>query len=65
MEGYEVARKLRAALGDHIFLVALTGFGQAEDLRKALEAGFDAHLIKPTDFNELERLLDRAASGRR
>jgi signal transduction histidine kinase/ActR/RegA family two-component response regulator len=65
MDGYEVARKLRAALGDRIFLVALTGYGQAEDLRKALEAGFDAHLIKPTDFNELARLLDRAASGRR
>ncbi|MNF11367.1 hypothetical protein D3C80_2125770 [compost metagenome] len=39
-------------------LVALTGFGQPEDRRRALEAGFDQHLVKPADLDALTRLLD-------
>ena len=63
VDGYEVARRIRAAIGDRIFLIALTGYGQTEDLHQALDAGFDAHLIKPADFEELGRLLTRAANN--
>jgi signal transduction histidine kinase/CheY-like chemotaxis protein len=65
MNGYEVAKQLRAAFADRIFLVALTGYGQDDDLRAALEAGFDAHLTKPADIRELSNLLSRVASKRR
>jgi CheY-like chemotaxis protein/anti-sigma regulatory factor (Ser/Thr protein kinase) len=58
MDGYEVARRLRAALGARrIGLVAVTGFGQAEDQRRALEAGFDAHLVKPVTPEQLEQVI--------
>jgi signal transduction histidine kinase len=60
LNGYEVARQLRAALdGQPLRLVALTGYDQPEDRRRALEAGFDAHLIKPVDLAKLERLLQQ------
>jgi signal transduction histidine kinase len=65
MSGYEVARVLRAepALSDTLFM-ALTGYGTSEDRAAALEAGFDLHLAKPVDpdevFRELERLGKRA-----
>jgi CheY-like chemotaxis protein len=59
--GYEVARQLRALFDRKIFLVALTGYGQEGDLRAALDAGFDAHLVKPADIGELVRLLSRVA----
>lgn len=57
MDGYEVARQVRAALGTRITLVALTGYGQPEDHRRATDAGFDAHLTKPVDLADLEALL--------
>jgi signal transduction histidine kinase len=58
MDGCEVAEKIRAALGDdHICLIALTGFGQEDDRRRTLDAGFSAHLVKPVDMEELTRLL--------
>lgn len=59
LDGYEVARQLRALLGSSIQLVALTGYGQADDKRKAAEAGFDRHLVKPVD----PRLLEEVLSG--
>jgi signal transduction histidine kinase len=52
-DGYEVARKARGALGGTILLVALTGYGQPDDRRQALEAGFDAHLVKPVEPSAL------------
>ena len=58
LDGYEVARRLRA--GDHngrAALVALTGYGQAEDRRRTLEAGFDAHLVKPVSPELLLRAV--------
>jgi signal transduction histidine kinase/CheY-like chemotaxis protein len=62
LDGYAVARALRTVPeGRGIFLVALTGYGQPEDRRRALEAGFDAHLIKPVDAEELADVLARAA----
>ncbi|HET7362189.1 MAG TPA: response regulator [Burkholderiales bacterium] len=57
--GYEVARALRLRHGGEVTLVALTGWGQDADRRRALEAGFDYHLIKPVDPNELNTLLGR------
>jgi PAS domain S-box-containing protein len=57
--GYDVARALRSRHGAEVTLVALTGWGQDADRRRALEAGFDYHLIKPVDPNELNSLLGR------
>lgn len=58
IDGYEVARRLRQdASPAHVRLVALTGYGSAEDRERSREAGFDHHLTKPTDPQELERLL--------
>ncbi len=58
LDGHGVARAFRADPElRHAFLIALTGYGQEEDRRRALEAGFDAHLTKPADLDELKRLL--------
>ncbi len=58
MDGYTVARRLREQPGlKTSLLVALTGYGQEEDRRRAHEAGFDAHLVKPADSDELQKLL--------
>jgi signal transduction histidine kinase/ActR/RegA family two-component response regulator len=56
-DGTEVARKLRAELGDGVLLVALTGHALEEDRRRTQEAGFNAHLAKPVELDELTRLL--------
>ena len=60
LSGYDVARLLRQdpALA-RIELIALTGWGQEEHRRRALEAGFDHHITKPVDLEALERLLQR------
>jgi CheY-like chemotaxis protein/two-component sensor histidine kinase len=64
MDGYEVARRLRAQVGlRKALLVALTGYGQEEDRRRAEEAGFDAHLTKPADPTALQRLLAGAEAN--
>jgi CheY-like chemotaxis protein len=57
IDGYEVAHRLRAGLGNRIVLVALTGYGRPEDRAKATEAGFNVHLIKPVGLPELEAAL--------
>ena len=58
VSGYEVARQLRAepSLADTM-LVALTGYGSDDDRRHSRAAGFDGHLVKPIDFEHLERIL--------
>ncbi|MDI1481034.1 GAF domain-containing protein [Polyangium sp. y55x31] len=63
MTGYEVAQRLRAeeALG-RVVLVALTGWGTEEDRRQAREAGFDYHLTKPVDLEEVQRIVDGVAA---
>jgi signal transduction histidine kinase/ActR/RegA family two-component response regulator len=62
MNGYEVARRIRAANGvEPPVLVALTGYGQDEDRRRAREAGFDFHLTKPTSTEQLTSVLSRNA----
>jgi signal transduction histidine kinase len=60
MDGYEVARRIRAmpALAD-VQLIALTGYGQAEDKVRAKASGFDDHLIKPVDYSALRQALER------
>ena len=57
LDGYDVARRLRAALGRSVRLVALTGYGSAQDRERSFEAGFDAHITKPTTFAVLSRVL--------
>jgi CheY-like chemotaxis protein/anti-sigma regulatory factor (Ser/Thr protein kinase) len=65
MDGYEVARRIRSTPGgDRFHLVALTGWGQADDKQRALATGFDEHLTKPVDPDMLAELLaSRAARG--
>lgn len=61
VDGYEVARRLKADPGTRdILLVALTGYGQEEDRRRSAEAGFDVHLTKPLRPQELAELLARS-----
>jgi CheY-like chemotaxis protein len=58
LNGYEVASRLRAEeWGRDIVLIALTGWGQDEDKRRAREAGFDHHLVKPVNPDVLETIL--------
>lgn len=56
MDGYEVGRCLRQSYR-RLRLIALTGYGQEEDIRRAREAGFDYHLLKPVGLEELRTLL--------
>ena len=59
IDGYELARRLRAQPGlDRLFLVALTGYGQASDRERALAAGFDHHLVKPVTSAAIRAVLD-------
>jgi signal transduction histidine kinase len=59
VHGYEVARRLRAAPATaRMLLVAVTGWGQENDRRRAREAGFDRHLVKPVDPEEIESILE-------
>jgi CheY-like chemotaxis protein len=60
LDGYEVARRIRAARGSRVLLVALTGYGQPEDQRSALAAGFDVHLTKPVELERIAAVIDRA-----
>jgi signal transduction histidine kinase/ActR/RegA family two-component response regulator len=65
MDGNEVARRIRAALdADRIALIAMTGYGQPEDRRRALAAGFDTYLVKPVDPADLSRLLAEISERR-
>jgi signal transduction histidine kinase len=58
MDGYEVARRIRALpLGADTQLIALTGWGQEEDVRRCIEAGFNHHLVKPLDVEKLWDLI--------
>jgi CheY-like chemotaxis protein len=58
MDGYEVARRIRAQpWGAHLLLVAITVWGQDADPGRSREAGFDAHLVKPPDLDRLTQLL--------
>jgi PAS domain S-box-containing protein len=58
--GYEVAAQARANGG--IKAIALTGFGTEQDVQRSKEAGFDFHLVKPINFQELQKILDQSAA---
>jgi CheY-like chemotaxis protein/anti-sigma regulatory factor (Ser/Thr protein kinase) len=58
MDGHEVARRIRMLPGsDDVTLVALTGWGQADDRHRSRSAGFDHHIVKPADIQALQSLL--------
>ena len=60
LDGYQVAERIRREGTDwssHVLLIALTGYGQAHDRERALEAGFDIHVLKPVDPTQLQMLL--------
>ncbi len=59
MDGHEVARRLRATARNGLQIIALTGYGQEEDRSRSREAGFDDHLVKPVDPEDLRRILGR------
>jgi len=59
MSGHEVARRMRLeAWGRNAVLIALTGWGQEQDKQAAKAAGFDEHLTKPVNLDDVERILD-------
>lgn len=63
LDGYEVARRLRAMPGlESLQIVAVTGYGTGEDRERSHAAGFDAHLVKPVDLDALRELLRLANS---
>jgi len=55
--GYEVAAQARAK--GHIKAIALTGFGTEQDVKRSKEAGFDFHLVKPVNFQEVQAALEQ------
>jgi PAS domain S-box-containing protein len=66
LNGYDATRRIRQVPGgDAILIVALTGWGQAEDIQRSTEAGCSAHMVKPVEWAALERLLanSRVSSG--
>ena len=61
LDGYETCRLVRRQTwGKNMVLIALTGYGQEDDIRKSEEAGFDDHLLKPVDLAHLTRLIEVA-----
>ena len=64
-DGHEVARRVRQAPnGERVLLIALTGYGTAEDRSKALAAGFDAFLVKPFDPDAFESALSTGLAAK-
>jgi len=65
LDGNEVARRIRAVVdSDRLALIAMTGYGQPEDRRRAIEAGFDTYLVKPVEPSDLVRLLVEVSERR-
>lgn len=64
LDGYEVAKRLRALDRDHdVRIIAVTGWGQEADRRKSQEAGFDLHLVKPVNTHDLARALNERSGS--
>jgi CheY-like chemotaxis protein/two-component sensor histidine kinase len=59
MNGYDAGRVIRANCNGNLLMIALTGWGQADDRSRSQAAGFDAHLVKPVDINALAAILNR------
>ena len=65
MDGYEAARRIRSQPGSQsILMIALTGWGQSDARQRTIEAGFDHHLIKPVNFDEIKKLANSRFSRR-
>jgi len=64
LSGYEIARHIRSTRGREVLLVAITGWGQPEDQRRAREAGFDHHFTKPADFERLVAIIGEDLEAR-
>jgi DNA-binding response OmpR family regulator len=65
LNGFEAARRVRREKwGQDVMLVALTGWGQEDDRRRSAEAGFDKHLVKPVEYEEVDRLIGILAQRR-
>jgi CheY-like chemotaxis protein len=66
LDGYELAQRIRAGeAGSRMLLVALTGYGQADDRRRAVASGFDVHLVKPVAPERLAEVLSGAPAATR
>ena len=63
MNGYQVAQRIRGC-ASAVRIIALTGYGQTEDLQRARDSGFDAHLVKPVDFDLLVKVLGGSEAQR-
>jgi signal transduction histidine kinase/two-component SAPR family response regulator len=64
MDGYEVARRIRAhEWGKELLLIAVTGWGQESDRQRSFAAGFDFHLVKPVDLEKLNQLLSKVSAA--
>ena len=63
LDGYEVAKQVCAEFGDQraVKLVALTGYGQQEDGTRIMSSGFDEHLVKPVDNDQLMNVLQKSS----
>jgi CheY-like chemotaxis protein len=57
MSGYELAKRIRERVTNGIRLIAVSGYAQPDDIKKAIDAGFDAHIAKPADPAVIDRLL--------
>lgn len=65
MDGYQTCRLIRQQpWGMNLFIIALTGYGQAADRQRTKEAGFDGHLVKPVNMTELDQLIHRLQQRR-
>jgi DNA-binding response OmpR family regulator len=60
MSGYDLAAELRRRFGPGLRLMAVTGYGHARDRARALQSGFDAHLLKPVSVREILAAIERA-----
>jgi CheY-like chemotaxis protein len=65
MDGYELARRLLKRLSSDVILVAISGWGQQEDRRRAREAGFEWYLVKPVDLGSIRSILESQAPGQK
>ena len=62
LSGYDVAKALRCEPPCVLRIIAISGYAQPDDIRRAREAGFDAHLAKPPDAAQLQSLLGQGAA---
>jgi DNA-binding response OmpR family regulator len=64
VSGFDVARELRTRCREAFYLAALTGWGQARDVLRTREHGFDQHLTKPVNVHALREMIERATQPR-